>query len=231
MRGYALLASVASFTSIGCIPYTVGTTARPLPRDSTVRSMAFTVMPRTGTPEGGGNGWISVDGESRRGIDSVSDLGIRLVSGAGIVVNYKRLLTKPRAATNVAIMPGAGFLHLGQHAHLELTFLASRDGTTDSTTRRGERRLTPYGGIRLMQTAPLNSDALHDEAVAGAFVGVRIGSERMGVSPEIGVFYDRSAMKARTNTIVIVPALVVHGNELIEMLRGPRPRRDRPRWR
>lgn len=33
---------------------------------------------------GRGLGWLSVDSETRRGIDSASDVGLRLVSGSGM---------------------------------------------------------------------------------------------------------------------------------------------------
>lgn len=223
-----MLAAIASSTTIGCIPYTVATTATPVPRDSTVRSMAFTVMPGAQPSGGRGTGWLSMDAEARRGIDSLSDVGGRLVSGAGVVFNYKRLLTGTDAGTHISIMPGAGILHLGDHAHLEMTVLASpRDGG-NSAGRRASR-VTPYGGLRVMQVIPLRDVALHDEAVAGAFLGLRIGTTHMGVSPEVGVFYDRSAMKMRRSNIVIVPALVVHGEELLGVFNGHVPRRGRPR--
>ena len=160
----------------------------------------------------------------------MSDFGVRAVSAAGIVFNYKRLLATPAAPMHVAVMPGLGLLHLGEHAHLETTLLASRrDVGRDSASRR-ESPLVPYGGLRVMQAIPLRGGALHDEAVVGAFLGMRVGTARMGISPEIGVFYDRSAMKLRRSNIVIVPAVVVHGDELMDML-GGRSRGGRPPWR
>jgi hypothetical protein len=71
-----------------------------------------------------------------------------------------------------------------------------------------------------MQVAPLNADAVHDRPTLGAFFGVRIGSTDFGVSPEVGVFYDHSALGVRRGDLVVVPAISLHGQRLLEIFRG-----------
>jgi hypothetical protein len=71
-----------------------------------------------------------------------------------------------------------------------------------------------------MQVAPLHSDAVHDRPTAGGFVGVRFGRATFGVSPEIGVFYDHSALGVRKGNVVVVPTLAFHGDELIDIIRN-----------
>jgi hypothetical protein len=114
-------------------------------------------------------------------------------------------------------------VNLGEHAHFEFTLLASgwdpqrSPGALDTVPRR---LLVPYGGIRLMQVAPLNADAVHDRPTLGGFFGVRIGSTDFGISPEVGVFYDHSALGVRRGDLVVVPAISLHGQRLIDVIRG-----------
>jgi hypothetical protein len=47
------------------------------------------------------------------------------------------------------------------------------------------------------------------------------------VSAEVGVFYDRSALGVRSSNVIVVPALVLHGSDLIKAITeatGGRPR-------
>ena len=68
--------------------------------------------------------------------------------------------------------------------------------------------------------APLSKGAVGDSPTAGGFLGLRIGTERFGVSPEVGVFYDRSALGLRSRDVIVVPAIVLHGTQLLEMFWG-----------
>jgi len=60
-----------------------------------------------------------------------------------------------------------------------------------------------------MQVAPISSGAVSDSPTAGVFAGVTIGDWLVSVRPELGVFYDRSALKLRQSNFIIVPALTL----------------------
>lgn len=210
---YALLA--------GCIPYTVGSTARtvaPGERTSSVSTylilngmedLSDSTASRTAS-------LIGVDNEIRFGLDRRSDVGVRVPNLSGIVLTYKRRLDavptdeagSPRGYV-VALMPGLGFVNFGEHAHFELTMLASAPQ---------DQRLLPYGGMRVMQVLPLSSTAVRDTPTAGVFAGLRIGTADQGVSPELGIYYDRSALDLRSSTVIVVPSLTVQGVSLRDLL-------------
>ena len=229
----AVAAGLMAMAGMGtaCIPYTVGTTARPVQVGERSVSMVTYAMPSVGildsTRSPRSASALALDWESRLGIDSRSDVGIRVTSASGMVVNYKRLLSDSSSRALVAIIPGGGIVNMAQHAHFELTVLVS--GWEPAPGAPGPRhaapKVVPYGGLRVMQVAPIAEGAVHDDPTAGLFMGVRLGSIDFGVSPEIGVFYDRSALGVRNNTIVVVPAISVHGDRLIDAIRGRGPRR------
>jgi hypothetical protein len=103
-------------------------------------------------------------------------------------------------------------INFGEHAHVELTLIASgREG-----------KLTLYGGLRAMQVAPMSRGAVSDTPTLGGFLGLRIGRADMGVSPEVGVYYDRSALGLRRATVIVVPALSVHGDSWVRLILGGR---------
>jgi hypothetical protein len=216
----AAVALSASVMLTGCIPYTVGSTARPTPRGERTSTMSTWVLPSLGdTTFGQSTSHLMIDYEMRWGIDDKSDAGFR-ATGGGIILNYKRLLSGPASIYDVAVMPGAGFVNLGNHAYFETTLMASkRPRTPSSPEEKKGPNVLPYFGLRVMQVAPLNSSAVHDRPTAGGFLGVRFGTTDFGVSPEIGVFYDHSALGVRKNDVVIVPAISVHGPELMRILR------------
>jgi len=207
-----------------CIPYTVGATARPVRVGDHSTTMSTFVMPSFGRLDSTRSfSNIAVDLERRWGVDARSDVGVRITSGSGMVVNYKRLLTGPDVRTDIAMMSGAGFVNMGQHAHFELTLLASRhEGSRASGSERDSvmrPMFVPYGGLRVMQVAPLAEGAVHDQPTMGGFLGARIGSSDFGVSPEIGVFYDHSALDVRKGNVVIVPAITAHGDRMVRLIR------------
>ncbi|HEX2722938.1 MAG TPA: hypothetical protein VHM24_08470 [Gemmatimonadaceae bacterium] len=144
---------------------------------------------------------VGADAEVRFGMDDRSDIGVRFPSYSGVVLNYKRRLDRAgiTPGTAFAVMGGAGLVNMGEHAHFELTFIASAQ----------ERSLTPYGGLRAMQVVPLEKGAVHDSPTIGGFAGMRIGHSDFAISPEIGVFYDRSALKLREGNIIIVPSVSI----------------------
>jgi hypothetical protein len=202
----ALLVSPLLLTS--CISYAVGTTARPVAPGEFQPSLSAYVVPdgiESTTSEGSVSdslAYASADFEGRWGLDSQSDLGLRIPIG-GAIVNYKRLINGPNdpARPAVATIVGAGIVNFGNHAFLEAGLIASgREG-----------RHVPYGGIRAMHVVPISSGAVSDDPTAGVFGGVRLRvSESFAISPELGVYYDPSALELRDRNIIVIPSLTFH---------------------
>lgn len=197
-----VVAPLLSLLVAACTPYAVHTTARPLQAGERSSSMVFTVVPGGITDDSSRASLAvpSVDLERRLGLDDRSDVGLRVNSLSGVIVSYKRRLDGPSAnpAAATALLVGAGFVNWGQHAHLEATLL--RSGAEHASA-------VPYGGIRVVQIAPLNAVAPHDAPTIGAFGGTRLGGRRGGLSIELGVFYDRSALKLRRGDVLFVPSI------------------------
>lgn len=191
----------------GCIPLTVGSTGKPVPLGTTVNSTSVYVVPNSFDDSIDKRSFprYGVDNEVRFGFDDRSDIGVRLTSFSGIVANYKRRLNgvsqAPGAAT--AIMVGGGIVNWGEHAHLEATLI---------TSAADNDRFTPYGGLRAMQVIPIDRGAVRDSPTLGGFLGARIGTLTAGISPEIGIFYDHSALHLHKGNVLFVPAITVHGD-------------------
>jgi hypothetical protein len=214
-----IVAGMLAPLAAACIPYSVITTAEPTPRGERQTTMSVTAMPSVALYDSTrATNFTIIEGVTRIGLDSVSDVGFR-AGGGGITMNYKRLLTRRDEPALVSIMPGFGFVNMAQHAHFELTLLASRRSSPIEPDER-ERVIVPYGGLRVMQVAPLHRDAVHDRPTAGAFVGMRFGRATFGVSPEVGIFYDHSALGVREGNVVVVPTIAFHGDELIDIIRN-----------
>jgi hypothetical protein len=110
----------------------------------------------------------------------------------------------------LALMGGGGFINLANNAHLELTAIVSG---------REAAPLTPYGGLRAMQSFPLSDEFPSDDPTLGGFVGARIGADRTtGVSLEVGFFYDPSATGIRQNDWIVVPSITLHGRGIGRLL-------------
>jgi hypothetical protein len=200
-------AALSIIYTAGCIPLTVGSTAQPVPVGTTVHSMSMYVVPNSVHDSIDNRSYprYGIDPEVRFGLDDRSDIGVRAPSFSGIVANYKRRLNGISQApgTATAIMVGGGLVNWGDHAHLEATLITSAEDND---------RFTPYGGIRAMQVIPINKGAVHDSPTLGGFFGARIGTRTTGISPEIGVFYDHSALRLRKGNVLIVPAITIHGD-------------------
>ena len=213
--GWLVVLSVA-----GCVPYTVATTAQPVPVGEVAPTLVWYSIPNgIEVMRDSSIAWLGIDAETRLGVSDRADVGIRIPSASGVVVTYKyRLSTnRDRQAPAIAVMGGGGLVNWGNHADFELTLIASGR----------QKLLTPYGGLRVGQVLPLSREAASDSPTAGGFFGLRIGKEQLGVSAEVGVFYDRSALGVRSSEVIVVPALVLHGEDLINAITratGGRPR-------
>jgi hypothetical protein len=225
MRPIRLLSSVAVLLlATSCIPYSTGTTAATVPAGSSTPGVAVYFVPggiEELTVDSTGGSLVGIDMEARFGLDDHSDVGIRLPGVFGVVVDYKRRVTglDDPDAPGVALLVGGGVVNGGDHALGMVGAVASG--------RRNDR-LTPYGGFKVMHVLPLTDDAVSDDPSVGVFAGLRIGTERLGVSPEVAVFYDRSALGLRSNDVIVVPSFTIHGNQLLEALFG-RPSYPAPR--
>jgi len=213
LRRSAAALAVAGVLMTGCLPYAVGSTARTAPAGSIEQMGTFYSIP--GGFESDADSLsaplFGVDAEFRYGIDERSDVGLRIPSMSGVVLNYKRRLTGDDETTGpaVALMGGGGFVNLGEHALLELSLLVSGHD-------RGT--LTPYGGLRGMQVIPMSRYAVSDRPTIGGFLGLRLGRADFGVSPELGVYYDPSALDLRERRVILVPSVSVHGGELMRLV-------------
>jgi hypothetical protein len=229
----SVFAAPALLMAGACIPYSTGTTAATVPAGSVAPSTVVYFVPggiETLTVDSAGGSLIGIDIEARMGLDAHSDLGIRAPGAVGIVLDYKRRVTGLRDpdAPAVALLGGAGVVNAGEHALFSAAVLASG---------RRDARVTPYGGFKAMQVIPLTDEAVEDDPTLGVFGGLRIGSERLGVSPEIAVFYDRSALGLRDHDVIVVPSFTIHGDALLDALlgrsrypTGPRRPPLPPRW-
>lgn len=201
-RFIAGLGFMAVTTVTGCIPLTVGSTARPVPAGQMTESMSFFTVPNSFQFDSThASARIGVDPELRYGNDDRSDFGIRFPSYSGVVVNYKRRLNGATADPGVAIaaMGGAGILNLGNHAHVEITLMASGP----------EAMFTPYGGLRAMKVFPISEGAPHDSPTLGGYAGIKLQGEGISISPELGVYHDHSALGIRKGSLIIVPAITL----------------------
>lgn len=225
MRTFRALVLLAlPLFSTACTPYAVATTARPLAKGERSQASIFSLV-RGGleysSDSSSGRGSVAVpmfDMERRFGLDERSDFGARITSFSGVVMTYKRRLDgvsdKPGAGT--ALMIGGGVVNWLEHAHLEATLIRSGDEA---------RSAVPYGGLRAIQVIPISSTAVSDTPTLGGFGGLRMGERDGGVSLELGVFYDRSALKMRRGDVVVVPSVTFHGGALGRLLPGGNSRR------
>lgn len=191
-----------------CIAYSVGTTARPVPKNEFQKSLSVYFVPNgVENVDGDGRGdaslaYSSADFEGRWGLTDRSDVGLRVPPG-GAIVNYKRLLNGANNPDRVAIaaIGGTGIVNFGNHAYFEAGLIAS--GRED--------RHIPYGGIRAMHVLPISSGAVSDTPTVGIFGGMRlrIGTS-FSLSPELGVYHDQSALGLRDSDVILVPSITLH---------------------
>lgn len=217
-------AVVSALALSGCLPYSVGQTVKTAPRGELVVSQSSQFVPvdspfEEGGADGGcdedcrraeaGGGSVSFGAEARVGLTERSDVGVRLVGGAGVGVTYKTRLT---TGGPVAVSGSGGVLNVGQHASGEATGLASGPPGLASGPPGGAA--VPYGGLRAFFTAPVEPDAVHDAPTVGASAGLRIGTAKAGLSAEAGVSRDPSALGLRERDVVVVLSVTVRGRGL-----------------
>lgn len=202
-RRTVLAASLMLLPLTACLPYTVGSSAQTLPANESSHSASYYFVPNAfkepddsvGAPMGG------VDYEWRHGLDARSDVAFRLLPG-GVTTSYKRRISADtsHAGAARAFALGVGIVNGGEHFLMEGTLMASG---------REDAPVTPYGGVRAMQVIPLSAGAVSDRPTIGVFGGAQIGNQWFSVRPELGVFYDHSALGVRQSDLLIVPAITL----------------------
>ena len=202
-RRLALVVSIVLLPLTACLPYTVGTSAQTVPANETTHSASYYFMPNAVKEPGDSVAapLSGVDYEWRHGLDARSDIAFRLLPG-GATTSYKRRFSADtsHAGSARAFSVGAGIVNGGEHFLMEATLMASG---------REDGPLNPYYGIRAMHVIPMSQGAVSDRPTIGAFGGVQIGNKWFSVRPELGVFYDHSALGVRSSDVLLVPALTV----------------------
>lgn len=207
-RRIAIASSVILLSFSACLPYTVGSTARTVPVQETTRSTSWYYIPNAISTPGDSvaSPLAGSNLEYRHGVDARSDVGLRLMPG-GASVDFKRRLDSDLTGTRTAYayIAGGGIVNGGEHFMLQGTFVASG---------REDAAVVPYGGIRAIHVMPISQGAVSDKPTIGVFGGVQLGDAHFSIRPELGVFYDHSALGLRQGDLIIVPA--------ITLKRGPR---------
>lgn len=202
LRRFALGSVALLVGATGCIPYTTGSTAQTAPIGQTTAATSSYFIPNAFKRPGDtiSAPLFGVDREWRHGVDAQSDVGVRLLP-VGAAVDYKhRWRDYEPGSPALAYMIGGGIVNAGEHALFEATLVASGDETA---------QITPFGGVRALQVAPIAQGAVHDSPTIGAFAGVQVGDATFRIRPELGVFYDHSALKLRPGNFIFVPAITI----------------------
>lgn len=193
----------------GCLPYAAGTTARTAPPDEIHVSAPSYVLPQglalDSAVAATETNYLATDVVVRFGLSERSDIGIRGIGGGSILEYKRRVAGRRQTGSALALQGGAGVLNNGDHMYLQMGSIVS---TAPTST------FSPYGGVRVMQIVPLSPSATTDVPTLGGFVGVRIGTVHLGVSPEVGLYYDKPAFDVEGRRVHIIPSITLHGSRL-----------------
>jgi hypothetical protein len=222
-RRTALAASLALLPLTACLPYTVGSSAQTIPANESSHSSSFYFVPNAfkAADDSRGAPMAGVDYEWRHGLDARSDVAFRLLPG-GVTSSYKRRISADtsHAGGARAFALGVGIVNGGEHFLMEGTLMASG---------REDAAVTPYGGVRAMQVIPISAGAVSDQPTIGVFGGAQIGNQWFSVRPELGVFYDHSALGVRQSNLLIVPAITLMRGRRRDGYRSDAAPTQRPR--
>jgi hypothetical protein len=188
----------------GCLPYTVGSTARTVPAHQTTNSTSWYYIPNAvRMPSDSIPGPLAgANFELRHGLDSRTDFGVLLMPASGVAIDYKRRLDGDASGTRTAYAysVGAGIVNAGAHFMMQGTLIASG---------REDGLVAPYGGMRVIHVLPIAPGAVSDRPTIGMFGGVQLGDADFTIRPELGVFYDHSALGLRRGDVIFVPAVTL----------------------
>ena len=84
--GWLVVLSVA-----GCVPYTVATTAQPVPVGEVAPTLVWYAIPNgIEVLRDSSIAWLGIDAETRLGVSDRADVGIRIPSASGVVVTDRK---------------------------------------------------------------------------------------------------------------------------------------------
>jgi hypothetical protein len=201
-RRAPLVALLAVLPMGACLPYTVGTSAQTVPANESTRSASSYFAPNAvKLDDSVAAPMFGLDVEWRHGLDAFSDVGFRVSSG-GAMANYKHRFgaDTSHAGSARAFQFGGGIINGGEHALIEATLIASG---------REDGPMTPYYGVRAWQAIPITTGAVSDQPTVGVFGGLQLGNQWFSIRPELGVFYDHSALGLRSSDLLVVPAFTL----------------------
>ena len=192
----------------GCISYTVGMGAETTPMGETSSSTSLNMVPGTLKESAGTTPTRrpSVDTEVRYGLSPRTDIGFRLATYSGVIATWKRQLSRPDSSKMIenrartALMIGGGLINGAEHAAWEVTLIQSGPWSAAGQ---------PYGAVRATQAVAVTGTAGKDDPVFGMVFGYLLGNRERSFGPELGVYYDRSALGLNTNRILVIPSIVV----------------------
>lgn len=195
----------------GCVPYAVGNTAATVAAERVEPSAVLQIassrrdLSRGDQP---GGAVVAVANEARLGLDSRSDIGVRLSGLGSVTATYKRRLRgEPGQDGGMSVLVGAGVVGTS-HLHTEATLIVSLPE---------RHQIAPYGGIRIQDLAPFTDASINTPIAIGIFAGGRFGWTDLGISPEIGIFHSPTGLSGGRST-VIVPSVTVRGQRLMRAL-------------
>jgi hypothetical protein len=92
---------------------------------------------------------------------------------------------------------------------------------------REDVAIAPFGGLRAIQVFPISQGAVYDRPTIGVFGGAQLGDRAFTIRPELGVFYDHSALGIRRGDVIFVPAVTIQRRRREE---GFGLGKERPGW-
>lgn len=212
----ALAATTLALTG-ACLPYSVGSTAQTVRPGEKATTNNYWIMPKgvalnEKDSAQASTALFGIDRETRWGIDSSSDFGLRVPSASGLVATYKKRVSgygHPDSAA-VSWQLGGGVVNFAQHMEVEASLLTSG-------AKHGN--IAWYGGLRAIHTIPIGSDFKQDQPSLGALIGARIGLANDDIMPELAIYHDPSVTGVRKSNIIFVPSLSIKGTALNRVAR------------
>jgi hypothetical protein len=190
--------------STACLPYGVGATAGTVRPGVTTSTVTFSSVGSAGSLRNDGFRLPAFDSEYRTGLDARTDYGLRITSMSGLVGSYKRRIAGEDTRAGVALQAEVGVVNFGSHAMAGGTLIVSGNEFASAVG---------FSGVRILAVTPMSAGAVYDSPTAGAFLGIRFRDGPIVVSPELGVFYDRSALRIRRSNWILVPSISVRAPE------------------
>ncbi|MCC6244629.1 MAG: hypothetical protein IT353_17425 [Gemmatimonadaceae bacterium] len=143
---------------------------------------------------------MTYDLEFRTGLDERSDMGVRITTASGVVGSYKRRLAGDDTRGGVALQVEGGVVNMADHVMGGISLVGSN---------KEYGPIGAFGGLRMLAVAPIAEGAARDQATIGGFFGARLEFLTFTAFPEIGVYYDRSALHLRNSSVIFVPSFSI----------------------